>query len=944
MNARGKPFYTRTALTNSFIRSFLIVLISLFSFFWLTNTVFAATQTVLEKTFVRETGKPETQTAGFMVPVAGEGKLKIVNGPNGGKRISSAVISLNGTEILGPDKFNQNVGTIEVPVNLLKSSNTLSVKLNSAPGGSILIQIIIEIKDPFQAFQNFKDTSEDELIVLPSGDVVEAAKDQIVVSFKEDITSAELNAVLNKITDLGGVIVGASKALKTLQVSIPSSASELAFISEMEALPGVSEAFLNMVVNFANDDKDDNLSGYQRFVSQQSTLSVRAPYATASPTSLFDGDYWINHIHADKAWVITTGSTDSRATIGIVDSGVSSDQHIFSEPARLIRYNNDGDVIFDDDTRDVRRGYHGTWVTGFAAGFNNSPTIRGMAWVNNIRSIDVMDKIQDCVIVGVPLPGTCFPKLHTLDVNKGIEVALSKGASIVNVSIGLPSNSVAQQQGFRGSVNNAVVRAKELDSLVVFASGNENIKADDDLLPSDPRCEGREINWCSHVLRVGASNENYEVWDDGILGGSNMGKTVDILAPGEEVGFGDALSDGTTKDSGTSLAAPLVTGTAALVRSINPTLSAPEVRRVIIDSADPIIKTTYEPKLLLDAEGALNIAESLPNTVDNLSLISLTKGETKQAQFDVTVPETTVSSMDVLFLIDTTGSYGDDINSLQLKANEIITNLSSRGIDVQFGVASFADFPFSPYGDSYGGDKAYYLNQPITSNFDAVKAGIESLDRPLHYGADGPESQLEALYQAATGQGRDLNGDGLYSGLGEIEPSNVGWRTGALQLIILATDAPFHDSTDEPGYPGASFSTVETILKGKGTTVIGLDSGSTGGDLQRIVSATGGSLFALSRNSAEIAEVIAQAITNQLRELNLSIEKIAEGPWVTNIEPPIYEKVAPGQTRTFTLTLTGLKNIGTLGDQNFHVYLWVKGDNSAIIKRVHIPITVPLER
>ena len=118
---------------------------------WLIANGCPGTYTVFDQTFVRDTGKPKTENAGFTVPVTGEGNLKIVNGPNSGKRISSAVIDLNGETIIEPDKFNQNVGMIEMPVQFLKGSNTLSVKLNSNPGGSISMQIIIEIPEPVAA-------------------------------------------------------------------------------------------------------------------------------------------------------------------------------------------------------------------------------------------------------------------------------------------------------------------------------------------------------------------------------------------------------------------------------------------------------------------------------------------------------------------------------------------------------------------------------------------------------------------------------------------------------------------------------------------------------------------------------------------------------------------------------------------------------------------------
>lgn len=82
-------------------------------------------------------------------------------------------------------------------------------------------------------------------------------------------------------------------------------------------------------------------------------------------------------------------------------------------------------------------------------------------------------------------------------------------------------------------------------------------------------------------------------------------------------------------------------------------------------------------------------------------------------------------------------------------------------------MGSFLDFPIDPYGFESSGDKAFFLNQVITGDTDAVIDGINQLDNPLHFGADGPESQLEALYQAATGEGIDINSDGDYDDTGD---------------------------------------------------------------------------------------------------------------------------------------------------------------------------------
>ena len=84
--------------------------------------------------FFRGTGKPETVGDSFSA-AAGNHVLRIVNGP---RRVSSAVVTLNGSVVAGPQSFGQQVGVIEIPV-VLREENQLSVELRGAPGGSLTL-------------------------------------------------------------------------------------------------------------------------------------------------------------------------------------------------------------------------------------------------------------------------------------------------------------------------------------------------------------------------------------------------------------------------------------------------------------------------------------------------------------------------------------------------------------------------------------------------------------------------------------------------------------------------------------------------------------------------------------------------------------------------------------------------------------------------------------
>lgn len=799
--------------------------------------------------------------------------------------------------------------------------------------------------EPFTEDSKFSEVHETENITLDDGRVVEAAKDEILIFAKEDITSEEVNTLKAWVEKLGGIIIGSLTEMRTIQVRIPSTTKETDFISQIKSVSGVAHSGVNLVVKLT----DDNLTGYERFLKNVKNYGLKVlraviPKAVAYPD--FEGNYWIEHIKANEAWEITTGSESDDAIIGIVDTGIMKDQNVLSE-SRIKRYDYAGNPIEDDDTKDLSD--HGMWVTSFAAGYiDESNKVRGVAWKNHVIMADVGNLEQIYII---------FKKMTITETLTGIKTAITKGAKIVNISIGaggIGCSTSSQKRinallDFRKYITPAVAAAKKNNCLLIFAAGNECEKTDDTLLPSDYNApEDEKDSWKTHALRVAATDINKKdvqdsiLWDLITLWGSNMGKAVDIASPGNNIGWGNGTG------SGTSYAAPLVTGTAALLKSINTTLSAPEIRYILLDSADPVVvpstealnqgNTKPEPNLFLNAKKAVDNAKAVEGiSLDVLDTVIISKDETKSVSFSVTIPPASVSSMDVLFLIDTTGSYYDDIDTLQSKATEIIHDLSTRGIDVQFGVASFADFPFYPYGDESSGDRAFYLNQAITDNIDAVKAAINQLDNPLHYGADWPESQLEALYQAATGSGRDLNNDGDFDDLGEVNPINIGWRTASLKVIVLATDAPFHDPEKEVYY-GPTFSQVIDALNAKGIIVIGLDSGDTQGDLQRIVDATKGSLFALSSNSSEIAEAIIEGIEEALAEVTLSVERISGGEWIFAINPDKYSGVKPGETRTFTVTLNGIKNKG-VSTLTYDVYLWIKAD-SGLLKRVRIPIAV----
>jgi len=168
--------------------------------------------------------------------------------------------------------------------------------------------------------------------------------------------------------------------------------------------------------------------------------------------------------------------------------------------------------------------------------------------------------------------------------------------------------------------------------------------------------------------------------------------------------------------------------------------------------------------------------------------------------------EPAVQRADVLFLIDTTGSMGGEITNLQASLATVVADVTSTIPDAAFGVARFDDFPTSTYGSNPCGTEADYpfeLEQRVTTAMADITAGVAALNTPLHCGADIAESQIEALYQAATGDGfrspAGVSWADPFDGATGYDPSighgligGAGFRADALPIIIMATDATFH--------------------------------------------------------------------------------------------------------------------------------------------------------
>lgn len=241
----------------------------------------------------------------------------------------------------------------------------------------------------------------------------------------------------------------------------------------------------------------------------------------------------------------------------------------------------------------------------------------------------------------------------------------------------------------------------------------------------------------------------------------------------------------------------------------------------------PVRAQAALPRVELRARRVATRAASLAPAHTDLMLAA---GTSRTVSYDLDLPPTP-TPLDVVFVVDTTGSMGGVIAGLRRGLQQIVDEIAAAGIDAQFGVAEFKEYPIAPWGSAP--DVPYRRLRAVGPVDDGLEDAIEALE--ASGGGDVPESALTALHQSASGAG-DAAG-GVAPGL------DARFRPGALRVVVTVTDARFHR---EPGYPGPTLPQAAAALRGRDVRQVGLAvHGGGRGDLVEMATATGA--FAPSR-------------------------------------------------------------------------------------------------
>ena len=347
-----------------------------------------------------------------------------------------------------------------------------------------------------------------------------------IVKFDHGLTPIEEETV---VAEIGGVMVERIEQLHIAQIRFPASAGNSISASSVSTLLA-----------------EDPRIRFVEVINNASSNLVTGTYTPNDPAMAdVEKAHPLTSTKVDLAWNYTTG--DESIVIAFLDSGVDGSHSEF-----LGRIVGGYDFVNDDEDPTDDHG-HGTHVAGIlAANMDNAKGNVGVCPKCRIMPIKVLDETNS---------GTWF------QIAEGVVYAVDHGARIVNLSLGSTQ--------FSPTMEAAINYAAEHNVLVVAAAGNYG--SNSAFYPAA----------YDNVLAVAAVAQNNKAWPL-----SNYGDYIDVAAPGQRI-YSTARRADRQKDaygfmSGTSMAAPIVSGLAGLLLSQEPTRTAHGIAQRIMATSDDL--------------------------------------------------------------------------------------------------------------------------------------------------------------------------------------------------------------------------------------------------------------------------------------------------------------------------------------------------------------------
>ncbi|MCL1035866.1 S8 family serine peptidase [Shewanella submarina] len=331
-------------------------------------------------------------------------------------------------------------------------------------------------------------------------------------------------------------------------------------------------------------------------------------------------------VDAPEAWDITTG--DSDVVIAVIDTGVDYNHEDLSanmwvNPGEIAGngIDDDGNGVVDDvhgfsalnDNGDPMDGNgHGTHVAGtIGADGNNGIGVVGVNWDVSIIGCQFLNSSGSGSLADAV---ECIDYITDLKVNRGIDVRAT--------------NNSWGGGGFSQTLKDSIEAGGDAGIMFVAAAGNG--ASDRDQNPGYPGSYDSAA-----IVAVASTDRN-----DAMSSFSDYGLvSVDLGAPGSAI-LSSTPGNAYSVFSGTSMASPHVAGAAALVWSLDPSLSVAEMKALLMETGDslPALEGKTASGKRLNLLSALEEADPAPGFRLSVtpSAREITAGDSTSYSFDVT--------------------------------------------------------------------------------------------------------------------------------------------------------------------------------------------------------------------------------------------------------------------------------------------------------------------
>lgn len=396
---------------------------------------------------------------------------------------------------------------------------------------------------------------------------------EILVTGAESASEEELEQLIDGI---GGTVAGYIEITKDYQVELPDTMS----LAELEDIAG--QLNQNQLVE----------SAYPHYLYEMETAAV--PNDSEWSSEEWSSDYpeginWgVEAINAMDAWDYYDQM--DYVKVGIIDSMFDTDHEdlVFTEV-----WNNPDDL--STETVSIDDVNHGTHVAGIiAAGYNNSTGIAGVAPKVILYGYSTFGSATDDVVTDADRS-----MAGMMEYKYALANLISADCRVINVSQGLATQDSATSS-YHGEILGSFLQKlldRGYDFVIVQSAGN----AGGDAANNGLFVGITESDVKDRIIVVGNIGTNGS-HRNGLFGwfgervfdgyyyasGSNYGSRVDVVAPGVSI-YSTLPDDNYGNLSGTSMAAPHVSGIAAMCFSVNPGLTGAQVKSIITGTADTTV-------------------------------------------------------------------------------------------------------------------------------------------------------------------------------------------------------------------------------------------------------------------------------------------------------------------------------------------------------------------